>query len=73
MRLSTMINRLRDEADMYTPLPSAFRTRQQSRQDKLIESVLRFVIHILTIIDSNQPLEEKIIEIIAYINFFHFS
>ena len=73
MQLSTMINRLRDEADMYSPLPSAFSTRRQSRQDKLIESVLRFVIHILTILDSNQPMEEKIREIIARINFFHAS
>ena len=71
MNLQTVIDRLRDEADMYTPLPSAFRTRRQSREDRLIESVLRFMIRILTIIDSNQPLDEKIREIVAYTNFFN--
>ena len=65
-----MISRLQDHADLYTPLPSAFRTRRQSRQDQLIEKVLRFIIRILIILDSNQPFEEKIKEIIACIPFF---
>ena len=64
-----MISRLQDQADLYTPLPSAFRTRRQSRQDQLIEKVLRFIIRILIILDSNQPFEEKIKEIIACISF----
>ena len=71
MHLQTMIDRLRDQADLHTPLPSAFSNRRQSRQDKMIESVLRFLIRILLIIDSNQPLEEKIKEILAIINFFY--
>ena len=69
MNLQVVIDRLRDEADMYTPLPSAFRTRRQSREDRLIEKVLRFIIRILTILDSNSPLDDKIHEIIGCINF----
>ena len=69
MQLAEMISRLQDQADLYTPLPSAFRTRRQSRQDQLIEKVLRFIIRILIILDSNQPFEEKIKEIIACISF----
>ena len=67
MNLQQMINRLRDEADMYSPLPSAYRTRRQSREDKRVESVLRFLIRILIIIDSDLPLEDKIRNIISCI------
>ena len=69
MNLQLVIDRLRDEADMYTPLPSAFRTRRQSREDRLVEKVLRFTIKILIILDSPSPLDEKIQEIIGCINF----
>ena len=69
MNLQTVINRLQDEADMYTPLPSAFRTRRQSREDKLVEKVLRFIVKILIILDSDSPLEDKIQEIVGCINF----
>ena len=69
MNLQTVINRLQDEADMYTPLPSAFRTRRQSREDQLVEKVLRFIVKILIILDSDSPLEDKIQEIVGCINF----
>ena len=69
MNLQQVIDRLRDEADMYTPLPSAFRTRRQSREDRIVEKVLRFIVRILTIIDNNSPLEDKIQEIIGCVNF----
>ena len=69
MQLADVIARLEDQADLYTPLPSAFRTRRQSREDRLIEKVLRFIIKILIILDSNQNLEDKIKEIIACIAF----
>ena len=69
MNLTEIIDRLSDQADLYTPLPSAFRTRRQSREDRLVEKVLRFIIKILIILDSNSSLDDKIQEIIACINF----
>ena len=69
MQLQELIERLRDQADLYTPLPSAFRTRRQSREDRLIERVLRFVIRILEIIDSNSSPDDIVSDIIARINF----
>ena len=70
MNLQEVIERLRSEADMYSPMPSAFRTRRQRREDRLIERVLNFLIAILLILDSNTPLEDKVQEIIARISFF---
>ena len=69
MQLADVIERLEDQADLYSPLPSAFRSRRQSREDRLIEKVLRFLIKILLILDSNQSLDDKIQEIIACIGF----
>ena len=69
MQLSEIIERLRDQADLHTPLPSAFRTRRQSREDHLIERVLRFIIRILEIIDSNTSLDTIVIDIINCIKF----
>ena len=69
MQLSEIIERLRDQADLHTPLPSAFRTRRQSREDRLIERVLRFIIRILEIIDSNTSLDTIVIDIINCIKF----
>ena len=70
MTLQDIIERLQTEADMYSPMPSAFRTRRQRREDRLIERVLNFLIIILNILDSNSPLEDKIQEIVARIAFF---
>ena len=70
MNLQDVIDRLRSEADMYSPLPSAFRNRRQRREDRLIERVLNFLITILHILDSNSSLEGKIQEIVARIAFF---
>ena len=69
MNLQDLISRLRNEADMYSPLPSAFRNRRQRREDRIIERVLRFLIIILEIIDSNASSEDKISEIVARIPF----
>ena len=69
MNLQELITRLRDEADMYSPLPSAFRNRRQRREDKLIERVLRFLITILEILDNNSSCDDKISEIVARIPF----
>ena len=69
MQLSDVIEHLRDQADLYTPLPSAFRTRRQSREDRLIERVLRFIIRILEIIDSNSSLDTIVVDIINCIKF----
>ena len=70
MNLQDIIERLQSEADMYSPMPSAFRTRRQRREDRFIERVLNFLIIILNILDSNTPLEDKIQEIVARIAFF---
>ena len=69
MQLEELIERLRNQADLYTPLPSAFRTRRQSREDRIIERVLRFIILILEIINSNSSLDDIVTEIIGRINF----
>ena len=69
MRLEEIIEHLRDQADLYTPLPSAFRTRRQSREDRLIERVLRFIIVILEIINNNNSLEDIVSSIVGRINF----
>ena len=69
MRLEDIIEPLRDQADLYTPLPSAFRTRRQSREDRLIERVLRFIIVILEIINNNNSLEDIVSSIVGRINF----
>ena len=69
MNLAEIIERLSDQADLHTPLPSAFRTRRQSREDRIIEKVLRFIVKILIILDSNSSLDDKIQEILGSINF----
>ena len=69
MRLEEIIEHLRDQADLYNPLPSAFRTRRQSREDRLIERVLRFIIVILEIINNNNSLEDIVSSIVGRINF----
>ena len=69
MNLTDIIDRLTDQADLHTPLPSAFRTRRQSREDRIVEKVLRFIIKILIILDSNSSVDDKIQEILACINF----
>ena len=69
MRLDAVIERLRDQADLYSPLPSAFRTRRQSREDLLIERVLRFIILILEIIENSTSLDDIVSSIIGRINF----
>ena len=69
MQLSEIIERLRDQADLYTPLPSAFRTRRQSREDRLIERVLRFIIRILEILDNNTSLDDIVTDVINCIKF----
>ena len=70
MNLRDIIDRLQSEADMYSPMPSAFQTRRQRREDRLVERVLNFLITILLILDSNSSLEDKIQEIVARISFF---
>ena len=69
MQLREIIDRLRDQADLYTPLPSAFRTRRQSREDRLIERVLRFIIRILEILDTNTSLDDIVTDVIGCIKF----
>ena len=69
MNLDDIIEQLRDQADLYTPLPSAFRTRRQSREDRLIERVLRFIIIILEIINDSTSLDDIVSSIIGRINF----
>ena len=59
MTLRDIIDRLQSEADMYSPMPSAFRTRRQRREDRRIERVLNFLIDILTILDTNTPSRTK--------------
>ena len=69
MQLSEIIEKLNDQADLYTPLPSAFRTRRQSREDSAVEKVLRFIVRILLILDSDASIDDKIEQIIASANF----
>ena len=69
MNLDDIIDRLRNEVDMYSPMPSSFRTRRQRREDRCTERILNFLITVLSILNTQSSLDNKVEEIIARIAF----